>query len=66
MKKIKWNENTKETFIKRPCECQCCYVCLTNSMCKIFGKYKCILCNEWRCGMCINIKSLKCNYCMSH
>ena len=60
---VTWNENITGGLIKKPCECQSCYVCQKNNMCGIFGPYKCILCEEWRCGMCIQISTKKCNYC---
>lgn len=61
---VTWNSNVVENEMKRQCECQYCYVCDSNSkQCRIFGKFKCIECKEWRCSMCIHRSSLKCNYC---
>lgn len=63
-KHVTWNINVIDTVVKKPCECQCCYICRTNSTCGIFGKFKCIKCKEWRCGFCIKINILTCNYCL--
>lgn len=61
---VSWDFLIIDNWIKKQCECQFCYVCSHNRyQCGIFGKYKCICYNEWRCGMCINIRTSTCNYC---
>lgn len=63
-KRVSWDVNVIETYVKKPCECQCCYICRKNTKCGVFGKFKCIECNEWRCGLCIKINILMCNNCL--
>ena len=66
MKKVSWTDDTKDTTIKRICDCEGCGKCsdplLNNHIyCKTFGQFKCEICKEWRCKKCIF--NWCCRYC---